>query len=103
MKDSTNNGSASPATLKPSQRAESDKLRHPSFKHTFTSVFSSVAKEEDEHELYDQQSLPRRDYALLDEESAVPRRDNTTRELGQMPPAKLATMRDDFETGCGRS
>ena len=102
-KDSADNGSASPATLRSSQRAEGDKLRHPSFKRTLTSVFSSVAKEEDDHELYDQQSLPRRDYALLDEESPVPRRDDTTRELGQMPPVKLATMRHDFETGRGRS
>ena len=64
-------------------------------------MFSSDAEEKDDHELNDrtQQSPPKREYALLQEESAVPRRDDTPRESGQMPPGKLATMRDDLEKG----
>ena len=104
LRSTTNDsdGSASAAKSKSSQRAEAKILKLPSFKHTFTSVFSSDAKKGDDHELYDQQSLPKREYALLDEESAVPRRDDTTRELSQMPPVKLATTRDDLEEGRGK-
>ena len=102
-KDSANNGSASAAKSKSSQRAEAGKLKLPSFKHTFTSIFSSDAEEKDDHELYNQQLLPKREYALLDEESAVPRRDDATRELGQMRQGKLATMRDDLEKEYAKS
>ena len=83
------------------QTAEREKLKLPSFKHTFTSVFSSVLKEYD-HELYDKQSLPNSEYALLHEESAVPRCDDTLRDLGQTAPVNLATKRDDLENGRGR-
>ena len=101
IKDSVHNGSASAAKSPSLQRAKAEKLKLPSFKHTFTSIFSSDAEEKDEHELYDQQSIPKREYALLHEESAVPKRDDTTRELSQMPPVNLATMRDDLEKGRG--
>ena len=83
------------------QTAEREKLKLPSFKNTFTSVFSSVLKDHD-HELYDKQSLPKSEYTLLHEDSAVSRCDDTSRDLGQMPPVNLATMRDDLEKGCGR-
>ena len=102
-KDSASNGSASAGKSKPSQRAEAEKFKLPSFKNTFASIFSSDAEEKGDHELYNQQSLPKREYALLDEEFAVPGRDDTTGELGQMPPVKLATMRDDLEKGCGKA
>ena len=101
-KDSANNGSASAANSKSSHRAKAEKLKLPSFKHTFTSIFSSAAEEKDDHELYNQRSLPKREYTLLHGESAVPRRDDIPRELGQTPPMKFATMRDDLEKGCGR-
>lgn len=80
------------------QTAEREKLKLPSFKITFTSVLSSVLKEHD-HELYDKQSLPNSEYALLHEESAGPSCDDTWRDWGQMPPVNLATMRDDLEKG----
>ena len=100
-KDSAKNGLASSAKSPSVQTAEREKLKLPSFKNTFTSVFASVLKEDD-HELYDQQSLPRNEYALLHRESAVPKYNDTTRESGRMPPVNLATMRDDLEKGRGR-
>ena len=51
--------------------------------------------------MYSQQSLPKGEYVQLHEETAIPRRD-ATRELIQMPTAKLATTRDDLERGYGR-
>ena len=100
-KNSANKETASAAKSQSLQRAEREKLKLPSFTNTFTSLFSSVAKEDD-HELSDQQSLPREEYELLHEESAVLRRYNTPRELSQMPPVNFARMRDDLEKGCGR-
>lgn len=102
LKDPAHNRSASAAKSQSSQRAQAEKLKLPSFKNTFTSSFSSGAEEKDDHELYNQQSLPKREYALLHEESAVPMCYDTPREMGQMRPVKLATMRDDLEKGCGR-
>lgn len=54
-----------------------------------------------DRELYEQLSVPKREYLLLPEEKAMPGR-NATREMSQMPRAKLATMRDDLERGYGR-
>ena len=96
-KGSVDNGSASPTKSQPSPRAGGEHLKHPSFKDTLTSVFSSAAKTQDDHELSDQPPFPRRDYALLDEESVGPRRSDTTRELGQTPPMRIATIRDSLE------
>lgn len=79
-----------------------EKLKLPNFKHTFASVVASNAEEMDmDRELYEQLSVPKRDYLLLPEEKAMPGR-NATGELSQMPRAKLATMRDDLERGYGR-
>ena len=100
-KDFVHNGFASAAKSPSSQRAKAEKLKLPSFKHTFTSLFSSDAEEQDDHELYDQQSIPKSEYALLHKESAVPKRDDSMRELSQMPPVNLATKRDDLEKGRG--
>lgn len=97
-KNSANKGLASSAKSPSVQTAEREKLKLPSFKITFTSVLSSVLKEHD-HELYDKQSLPNSEYALLHEESAGPSCDDTWRDWGQMPPVNLATMRDDLEKG----
>lgn len=89
------------------------KLKLPRFKHTFfsSSVLSHHTEKEDDSgawELYGQhqQSLPpkREEYALLDEEKALPRSDDatTTKELGQIiTPVKFATMRDGLERGVG--
>lgn len=101
-KASADSGSVSPAKLKSSQRAEGEKLKHPGFNLTLTSLFSSGAKKEDDHELYDQQSVPKREYALLHEESEISMRDDTPGELSQVPPVNLSTMRDDLERGFGR-
>lgn len=90
-----------------------EKLKLPRFKHTFfsSSVLSHHTEKEDGDacEVYGQhqQSLPpkRQEYAILDEESAVPRSDDddtTRRELGRMmAPVRFATMRDGLERGTG--
>lgn len=79
-----------------------EKLKLPNFKHTFASVVASNAEEMDmDRELYEQLSVPKREYLLLPEEKAMPGR-NATGEPIQMPRAKLATMRDDLERGYGR-
>ena len=71
------------------------KLKLPSFKHTFASVFSYTEKE-DVQELHDYLTQPKRHYAILPEQTAVPRRE-AAMELSQMPAARLATRRDDLE------
>ena len=81
-KDSASNGSASTAIRNFSERPEAKKVKLPSFKSTFTSIFSSDVEGKEDHEMYTQESLPKREYALLHEESAVPRHDDTIRELG---------------------
>lgn len=78
-----------------------EKLKLPSFKHSFASVVASDAEEKDvDRELYEQLPVPKREYLLLREEQAMPR--NATGELSQMPRAKLATVRDDLERGYRR-
>ncbi|KAF6227624.1 hypothetical protein HO173_012153 [Letharia columbiana] len=88
------------ASATPSDKVRAEKLKLPSFKHTFASVVSSTEKDDD-HEMYSQQSLPKGEYVQLHEETAIPRRD-ATRELIRMPTAKLAATRDDLERGYGR-
>ena len=90
------NGSESAA---PSDKVRAEKLKLPSFKHTFASVVSSTEKDDD-HELYSQQSLPKGEYVMLQEEMAIPRH-FVTSEVIQMPAAKIATTRDDLERGYG--
>ena len=60
----------------------------------------STTEKDNDHELGSQQSLPQGEYVKLHEDAAFPRRD-TTRELDPMPAAKLATTRDDLESGYG--
>ena len=92
-KDSDNKS----ASATPSDKVRAEKLRLPSFKHTFASVVSKTEKDND-HELYSQETLPKGEYAQLHEEMAIPSRD-ATRELIQTSPTKLATTRDDLEKG----
>lgn len=72
----------------------SSKIKLPSFKNTFASVFSHTEEGDD-------QTQPEREYAILSEEMAVPRRD-AAREPSQMPAAKLGIIRDDLEKGVPR-
>lgn len=89
------------ASSSPSAKVRSDsKLKLPSIKDAFTSVVSSSDKDKD-HEMYSQQSPPKREYILIHEETAISRHD-AIREPIQMPAAKLATTRDDLEGGYGR-
>ena len=88
------------ASTTPSDKVRAEKLRLPSFKHTFASMVSTAEKG-DGHELDSQQSLPKGEYVKLHEDSAFPRRD-TTIEFNPMPAARLATTRDDLESGYGR-
>ena len=83
----------------PLDKVRVEKLRLPSFKHTFASAFSNIDKET-ENELYSQKPLPQRDYVQFHEETVIPRRD-ATRQLSQMPAARLATPRDDIERAFG--
>lgn len=87
-KDSGNESASSA----PSEKVRADsKLKLPSFKNPFTSVASHTEKD-------NEQPLPQSEYVQLHEETAIPRRD-ATRELIQMPAAKLTTARDDLERG----
>ena len=61
----------------------------------------SAAEKDDDRELDSQQSLPQGEYVKLHEDVAFPRRD-TTREPKPMPAARLATARNDLESGYGR-
>ena len=61
----------------------------------------STAEKASDRELDSQQSLPKGEYVKLHEDAAFSRRD-TTRELTPMPAARLATARDDLESGYGR-
>ena len=94
-KDSRNES----ASAAPSDKVRAEKLKLPSFKHTFASVAPNTQK--DDLEMYDQETLPKGEYVQLDGETALPRRDST-RDLIQMATAKLATTRDDLERGYGR-
>lgn len=96
---STKNSGVEAASIIPSDKRRAEKLKLPSFKHTFASVLTKT-EEDNDRELYNQQSLPKGEYVMLHEETTIPRRD-ATRELIQMPAAKLATKRDDLETGNG--
>ncbi len=87
------------ASATPSDRVGAEKLKLPNFKHTFTSVISNTQKDED-HEQYSQETLPKGEYVQLHEQTVIPSR-NATRELIQMPVAKIATARDDLERGHG--
>lgn len=106
LKSSKRSGSGSAPTSagirSSSDVKQMEKLKLPNFKHTFASVVASNAEEMDmDRELYEQLSVPKREYLLLTEEKAMPGR-NATGELSQMARAKLATMRDDLERGYGR-
>lgn len=106
-------GAQSKSDEKKADDNDDEKLKLPRFKHTFfsSSVLSHHTEKEDSDacELYGQhqRSLPpkRQEYAMLDEESAVPRSDDdgtTRRELGRMmAPVRFATMRDGLERGTG--
>ena len=89
------NNSASSAS---SDRVRGERLKLPSFKHTFASVVSSNRDGDGDHEMCSQSSLPKKEYVVLHEENAVPRRDSPG-DLVLMPQAKFATMRDDLERG----
>lgn len=82
-----------------SDKVRAEKLKLPSFKHTFASVVSRTEKEDD-HELYSEQTLSKGEYAMLHDGPAAPRR-FVTSEIIQMPAAKVATTRDDLERGYG--
>ncbi|CAD6593760.1 MAG: hypothetical protein ASARMPRED_007916 [Alectoria sarmentosa] len=92
----TKNSGNESASGTPSGKIQPEKFKLPSFKTSFSSVISNTEKDTD-HELYSQQSLPKGEYAMLHEETALP-----SRELSQMPAARLATTRDDLERGYGR-
>ncbi len=96
---STKDFASRPLSVTPWYKVRAGKLSLPSFKHTFTSVFSHTDRET-ENELYSQETLPQRDYVQLHEEKVIPRRD-ATRGLIQMPAAKLATPREDLERAYG--
>ena len=95
----TQNSDSKSASATPSEKVRAEKLKLPSFKHTFASVVSKTEKDND-HELYSQETLPKGEYVQLHEEVATPSRD-ATRELIQTSPTKLATTRDDLERGHG--
>ena len=86
--------------MTPSDKVRAEKLKLPSFKHTFASMVSTAEKDGD-RELDSEQSLPQGEYVKLHEDAGFPRRD-TTRELEPMPAVRLATARDDLESGYGR-
>ena len=88
------------ASTTPSDKVRSEKLKLPSFKHTFTSIVSTAEKDND-HELDSQRTLPKGEYVKLHEDAAFPGR-NTSKELNPMPAARLATARDDLESGYGK-
>ena len=92
------NHSDSSASGKSSDPVRDERLKLPSFKHTFASVLSSNRDGDGDHELCSQPSLPKKEYFILSEETAVPRRDSA-RDLVLMPRAKVATTRDDLERG----
>ena len=78
-----------------------EKLRLPSFKHTFASVVASDAAENhDDCELDDEESRSQKMYFKLREDSEQGR--DGTGELGGMTQAKYATVRDDLERGYGK-
>ena len=85
-KSRDDSGSASAAAVPADELQRDRKLKLPSLKQTFPSVFSQTEKEDDQDA----------EYAILPEDMAVPRRD-AGRELSQMPAASLATRRDDLE------
>lgn len=93
------NSSRESASAPPSDKPRAERLKLPSFKHTFTSIFSN-AETDDGYELYSQQVLPKAEHVQLHEETAMPRRD-ATRESNQRPAAKVATTRHDLERGYG--
>ena len=91
-KESNNSGSSA------SDPVRGERLKLPSFKHTFASVVSSTRDGDGDHELCSQLSLPKKEYVMLHEETAPPRRDSA-RDLVLMPQAKVATTGDDLEKG----
>lgn len=97
--ESTKDSNHKPASATPSDQARLEKVKLPSFKHTSVSIVSNTEKDEG-HDLYSQQALPEGKYVQLHEEMAVPRPD-ATKELMQLPSAKLPTTRDDLERGYG--
>lgn len=93
---STKNSRVASASIIPSDKLRAEKLKLPSFKHTFASVLTKTEEDNDD-KLYSRQSLPEGDYVMLHGETTT----SSTRELIQMPAAKLATKRDDLEAGNG--
>ena len=90
IKDS-NKESASAAPL---DQVRAEKLKLPSLKHTFASIISGAEKD-DGHELYSQQTPPKGEYAQLDEDMVIPRRDAIRDSI------QVATTRDGLERGYG--
>ena len=70
------------------------KVKLPSFKKTFTSVFSRTEKEDD-------QTQAEGEYAILSEAIAIPRCD-AAMGLSRMPADRFATRRDDLEKRISR-
>ena len=95
-KESNNSGSS--ASENSSDPVRGERLKLPSFKHTFASVVSSNMDGDGDHELCSQPSLPKKEYVMLHEETAVPR-GSSPGDLVLMPQAKVASMRDDLEKG----
>ena len=96
-KSRKDSGIASASTVPADEPQGNLKIKLPSFKHTFASVFSYTEKEDDQ-ELHDYQTQPKGEYAIFPEQMAIPRRD-AARELSEMPGARVATARDDLEKG----
>ena len=97
-KESNDRGQSAPG--KSSEPVRGERLKLPGFKHTFASALSSNRDGNGDHELCSQSSLPKKEYVMLHEETAVPSRDSA-RGLVLMSQAKVATMRDDLERGQG--
>ena len=95
-KESSNSGSS--ASGKSSDPTRGERLKLPSFKHTFASVVYSTRDGVGDHELCSQPSLPKKEYVMLHEETAGPKR-NSARDLVSMPQVKVANTRDDLERG----
>ena len=73
------------------------KLKLPSLKDTFSSVFSNTEKEDDQ-ELHNYQTQPKGVSAISPAQIAIPRRDAAL-EVSQIPAARVGTGRDDLEKG----
>ena len=102
-KPSKDSGGGASASLEPSHQARGiEKLKLPSFKHTFASIVSTDGGKEGGEEIGGRGSVLKREYEVLGEDGAVPGRDVGARQLGQVPRAGFATVREDLERGYGK-